>query len=264
MARRAATPDQKAALKAKKEADKAAAWVSNALAKLPGEKAKRLEIFLEADNLKIAAQAAAADVGAHKKRMTEVFGYTKEAIKIIDILKKCKQGVYEATVQQIRLAMDDIDRPMEAQLETDLKPGQGVHPDDDDAPVMDETFEAQRGDDPARAQKREPYSGRPIKGNKHLKKSELGVPAESLKTGLKNPAKSTGANPFSDTVKAGEAVMSAANDALKRKPTKEEAKAEAEVVFGKRPPPPPPVKAKKDDVFLDENDPDRQGSYQLN
>lgn len=153
------SPDQKAAKKERAEADKAQALASNALAKLPAEKERRDELWQELEACKTASATAAGEMSAHKKRMTEVFGITKAAIKIRGILDACKAGEYEATVEQVTLFMQDTNRPFQFSMK--LEPGKGVA--EDEGSVFDKTgagdhVAAERGDDPGRAQRR---SGQP-------------------------------------------------------------------------------------------------------
>lgn len=152
--RKSLSPEQKNIKKERAEADKAQALASNALAKLPAEKEKRDELWQELEACKSASATAAGEMSAHKKRMTEVFGITKAAIKIRAILDACKAGEYEATVQQITLFMKDTNRPF--QLSMPLEPGKGVQ--EDGGSVFDksrsgETVGAERGDDPGRARR---------------------------------------------------------------------------------------------------------------
>ena len=152
--RKSLSPEQKSVKKERAEADKAQALASNALAKLPAEKEKRDELWQELEACKSASATAAGEMSAHKKRMNEVFGITKPAIKIRAILDACKAGEYEATVQQITLFMKDTNRPF--QLSMPLEPGKGVQ--EDEGSVFDRTrsggtVSAERGDDPGRARR---------------------------------------------------------------------------------------------------------------
>lgn len=149
------SPEQKAAKKERAAADKASALAANALAKLPAEKERRDELWQELEACKTASATAAGDMSAHKKRMTDVFGITKAAIKIRGILDACKAGEYEATVEQVTLFMQDTNRPFQFAMK--LEPGKGVQ--DDGGSVFDKTnagdhVAAERGDDPGRARKR--------------------------------------------------------------------------------------------------------------
>lgn len=153
------SPEQKAAKKERVAADKASALAANALAKLPAEKERRDELWQELEACKTASATATGEMSAHKKRMTEVFGITKAAIKIRGILDACKAGEYEATVEQVTLFMQDTNRPFQFSMK--LEPGKGVA--EDEGSVFDKTgagdhVAAERGDDPGRAQRR---SGQP-------------------------------------------------------------------------------------------------------
>lgn len=155
MARLRLSPEQKTAKKERAAADKASALAANALAKIPAEKERRDELWRELDTAVSAQQSAAGEVSAQKKRMTEVFGITKEAMQIRKILNKCPDGVYQATVEQVALFMQDTNRPI--QLAMKLEPGKGVQ--DDEGSVFDKTnagdhVSAEHGDDPGRARKR--------------------------------------------------------------------------------------------------------------
>lgn len=155
MARPRISPEAKAAKKERAAADKAAALAANALAKLPAEKERRDELWQELEACKTASATAAGEMSAHKKRMTEVFGITKAAIKIRGILESCKAGEYEATVEQVTLFMQDTNRPFQFAMK--LEPGKGVQ--EDGGSVFDKTSAgehvgAERGDDPGRASKR--------------------------------------------------------------------------------------------------------------
>jgi hypothetical protein len=155
MARPRTSPEAKAAKKERDAASKADALAQNALAKLPAEQEKRDELWQELKGLKAEAAEAAGNISAHKKRMTDVFGYTKAAQKIIAILDGCRQGEYEATMEQVALTMKDRNRPFQMRL--DLQPGKGVA--EDEGSVFDSTgsgdkMAAERLDDPGRASKR--------------------------------------------------------------------------------------------------------------
>lgn len=148
------SPEAKAAKKERAAADKAEALAGNALAKLPAEKEKRDELWQELEACKTASASAAGEMSAQKKRMHEVFGITKEAMKIRAILAGCKAGVYEATVEQVTLFMQDTNRPFQFSMK--LEPGKGVA--DDQGSVFDKTgagehVAAERLDDPGRARK---------------------------------------------------------------------------------------------------------------
>lgn len=158
-----------------------------ALAKLPKFTKDRNALFEKANRLKAAMQADAGDFSAHKKRMTEVYGLTREAIKIRDILTKCKDGVYEATVSQLYLLLDDIGRPFQLDMFPQEAGAQAAEP---ELPVdQDEAYAAKaaaadaqgaeehpEGDEPTVAPKRRgrppKAKGEPIENaNKHLKKA---------------------------------------------------------------------------------------------
>lgn len=149
------SPEAKAAKKERAAADKAAALAANALAKLPAEKEARDELWRELDGLIAEGQGVAGSISAQKKRMQDVFGITKQAMQIRKILNACRDGVYEATCEQVQLFMADTNRPF--QLAMKLEPGKGVQ--EDGGSVFDKTsagehVEAERGDDPGRARKR--------------------------------------------------------------------------------------------------------------
>lgn len=149
------SPEAKAAKKEKAAADKAAALAANALAKIPEEKERRDELWRELDALVAEGQGVAGQISHQKKRMTEVFGITKPAMAIRKILNKCRDGEYEATVEQVALFMRDTNRPF--QLSMKLEPGKGVA--EDEGSVFDKTnagehVGAERSDDPGRASKR--------------------------------------------------------------------------------------------------------------
>lgn len=149
------SPEAKAAKKERAAADKAAALAANALAKLPAEKEARDELWRELDGLIAEGQGVAGSISAQKKRMQDVFGITKQAMQIRKILNACRDGVYEATCEQVQLFMADTNRPF--QLAMKLEPGKGVAEDEGsvfDASKSGETVGAERGDDPGRAQKR--------------------------------------------------------------------------------------------------------------
>lgn len=155
MARPRLSPEAKAAKKERAAADKAAVLAANALAKIPAEKERRDELWRELDALIAEGQGVAGSISAQKKRMAEVFGITKAAMQIRKILNKCRDGEYEATIEQVALFMSDTNRPF--QLSMKLEAGKGVR--EDDGAVFDKTSAgehvgAERGDDPARARKR--------------------------------------------------------------------------------------------------------------
>jgi len=146
--------EAKANKKERAASDKAAALAANALSKLPAEKEARDELWRELDGLVSEGQGVAGQISQQKKRMSEVFGITKEAMQIRKILSKCRDGVYEATVEQVQLFMADTNRPF--QISMKLEPGKGVA--DDQGSVFDKTgsgdkVAAERGDDPGRARK---------------------------------------------------------------------------------------------------------------
>lgn len=159
MARRGRPPlstEEKARRKEQKEAGKAQFQADNALAKMPAEEGRRNELFMERDAIIAKKQEAAGDLSSHMKRMQEVFGLTKPAIRIRDILRKCRDGEYEATVQQVGILVRDMGRPFQLSMFS-AEPGQGVK--EDDRSVFDKTASgertaAERGDDPGRARKR--------------------------------------------------------------------------------------------------------------
>jgi hypothetical protein len=134
--RKALTPEQREQRQEAKLAQKAESLRAGALAKLPVEKERRNELFRELENLRKDAQGVSGSISAQKKRMHEVFGLTKEAMQIRGILAGCKDGVYEATVQQVALLLKDIDRPFQLDMFTG-EPGTGVA--DDAGSVFDAT-----------------------------------------------------------------------------------------------------------------------------
>ncbi len=108
----------------------------NALAKVQQSKEDRNEFWREGDSLKAAAQGAAGDIGAFKKRANQVFGWTKPAMAIRATLLKCSDGEYEATLKQVRLMMEDIERPFQMGLPLeDVGKGAEV---EDTAPLFDQ------------------------------------------------------------------------------------------------------------------------------
>jgi hypothetical protein len=157
--RKALSPEQREQRQEAKAAQKAEAVRAAGLAKLPAGpdgKERRNELFRELDNLKKDAQGVSGEISAQKKRMEEVHGITKEAMKIRAILAGCKDGVFEATVQQVALFMKDLDRPFQLDMFTG-EAGQGVA--DDQGSVFDatdagEAQAAERKDDPAKASRR--------------------------------------------------------------------------------------------------------------
>jgi len=160
--RRSLTPEEKQQRKDSKNADKAQALADNALAKLPADKDRRNELWRELDALRSEGHGVSGQISQHKKRMHEVFGVTKSAMQIRAILAKCKDGEYEATVQQVQLFLDDMGRPI--QLSMNLEPGKGVAEDSGsvfDKSTSGERHDAERGDDPGRARRRSVPSGPP-------------------------------------------------------------------------------------------------------
>jgi hypothetical protein len=154
--RPALDPEEKARRKEDRLASKFQGMADNALAKLPAEQSRRDELFAERDAIKSKQQEAAGDLSAHIKRMSEVFGLTKPAIRIRDILRKCRDGEYEATVQQVKVLVEDMGRPFQLSM-FEAKPGQGVAEDTGslfDGTSAGERQAAERGDDPGRANKR--------------------------------------------------------------------------------------------------------------
>lgn len=116
--------DEKARRKEAKESRLAGIIAENALAKMPAERDKRNELFAERDDLVEEKKAIGGKLSAQNKRMSEVFGLTKPAIKIRDILEKCRDGVYEATVQQVKILVEDMNRPFQLSMFQGT-PGQG-------------------------------------------------------------------------------------------------------------------------------------------
>ncbi len=148
------SPEQKADKKARAAAAKAQALASNALAAIPADKEVRDEFWRELDSLIAEGRGVAGLIGQQKKRGSEIYKITKQAMQIRAILNKCPDGVYEATVEQIQLFMADTNRPF--QISMKLEPGKGVA--DDQGSVFDKTgsgdkVAAERGDDPGRARK---------------------------------------------------------------------------------------------------------------
>lgn len=156
--------------KRKSDAQKAAeaqSRAADALVRLPQDKDARVALFSELDELKDAARDAANGVGEQKKRMAKVFGLDPVAIQIIQKLRSLPTGRREATIRQVRLAIDDFE--MDAQLDLfldDAAPG-GVEPDNGsvfDATASGERHDAERGDDPGRARKRQTKVPAPVEG----------------------------------------------------------------------------------------------------
>lgn len=179
MARPRLSPEAKAAKKEKAAFDKASTLAANALAKIPEEKERRDELWRELDALIAEGQGVAGQISQQKKRMTEVFGITKPAMAIRKILNKCRDGEYEATVEQVALFMRDTNRPF--QLSMKLEPGKGVQ--EDGGSVFDKTSAgehvgAERGDDPGRASKRRGPPAPPAAAT-------LNVGVEGLAAGIK-------------------------------------------------------------------------------
>ncbi|TDR90324.1 hypothetical protein [Enterovirga rhinocerotis] len=185
--------DEKARRKEDKAAQKAAYVAENALAKMPADREKRIELFDEAARIKTEQQSAAGSYSAQIKRMHEVFGLTKEAIKIRGILAKCRDGVYEATVQQVQILLEDINRPFQLSMFAG-EPGQG----ETEAPgaVFDNTTSGQRQKDvqPQAAKAKEPpaapsepRAGLPLdEAQKRLEEAK--ATAESKRAGKKASA----------------------------------------------------------------------------
>lgn len=149
------SPEAKADKKARAAAAKAQALASNALAAIPQDKDLRDEFWRELDSLTAEGKGIAGQISQHKKRGNELWKVTKQAMQIRAILMRCPDGVYEATVEQVQLFMQDTNRPI--QLSMKLEPGKGVA--EDEGSIFDKTsagehVEAERGDDPGRARKR--------------------------------------------------------------------------------------------------------------
>lgn len=240
MARRgrpAQSPEQKAAAKERKEAAKYDALAMNALAKMPAEKDKRDELWSEMKGLKAESAEAAGNMSAHKKRMREVFGYTPAALKIIAILDGCRQGEYEATLEQVSMTMKDRNRPFQMRL--DLEPGKGVAEDSGsvfDASKSGETVGAERGDDPGRASKRRappapPATATPNVGVEGLAAGIKPLESPEEKRARIDAQKSADAAVF-DKVGAAEPDAKNMTPAQKRaEAAKEEARAKADKYF---------------------------------
>ena len=128
--------DEKARRKEAKESRAAGVIAENALAKMPKEREKRNELFAEAEAIKTEQQSAAGSYSAQQKRMVEVFGFTKEAIRIRNILKKCRDGVYEATLKQVGIFVSDMGRPIQLSM-FEGTPGEGGS--EDAGPIFDST-----------------------------------------------------------------------------------------------------------------------------
>lgn len=116
--------EEKARRRSEKESREAGVIAENALAKMPADAEKRNELFTERDDLADAKKAAGEKLTGQVKRMHSVFGLTKQAMKIRDILAKCPDGVYEATVQQIGILVPDMGRPFQLSMFGGT-PGQG-------------------------------------------------------------------------------------------------------------------------------------------
>jgi hypothetical protein len=110
---------------------------ASALASLPEHPEKRMEIFAELRRFENDLKSFQEKVSHQKKRMRNVFGMLPKALRITGILESCKDGEYEAVLQQVQLFMKDRNRPV--QLSLDLQPGKGVSSDGKDAPVFDQT-----------------------------------------------------------------------------------------------------------------------------
>lgn len=225
------------------------AWADSAVAKLPQETRLRTDLFVKAERLKSAQQQAAGDLSAHKKRMIDVFGLTRETIKIRDILTKCKDEVYAATIQQLYLLLDDIGRPIQLDMfapKPSAQPSPGPDEGDDLLAEAETTAPAKkRRGRPPKAKAEAPI----VNANKHLKKATAGLPLDVAQTEFENARKSA-----EKKLGPAQAMKEAAADSDKF------------LAKQKRPPKAPraePVASNDDDTFLDERDPERQGDYEL-
>jgi hypothetical protein len=153
----ALSPEKKAQRKKTKDQIKQQAVADAALAKMPAEKERRDELFAEAERLKTEQQGISGKISQHRKRLIDVFGFTAQALQIRKILKDAPDGVYEATVKQLKIMLDDLNRPFQLDMFADLKPGVPVEGDQGsvfDASKSGEKIDTERKDDPGKARRR--------------------------------------------------------------------------------------------------------------
>lgn len=149
------SPEAKAAKKASAQAAKAQSIAADALTRIPELAGPIIELFDELRALKSATQSAAGEVGAQKKRMSEVFGIDPKTTAIIQGIQALPSGRREAVIRQVKCLIDKLG--LDAQLDL-FNDGVAVRAAPDEGSVFDKTgagehVSAERGDDPGRARK---------------------------------------------------------------------------------------------------------------
>lgn len=242
-----------------KRATKTVIEPDKALAKLPAKTQDRTALFIQMDRLKADQQAAAGECSAHRKRMVERFGLTKQAIKIRDVLAKCNDNDYAATIAQLQLLLDDIDRPLQLDMFTPKPEPKPVE--EEPEPVEEEPIGAAAvADLPPRRRGRPPKAikeaadraeARSLKvenSNKHLKKAAPPVDLATAKT------------EFERARNLAEKKRGSPAAAIRESAAESEEFLAKQIAKQKKPPKAPEP---ANDTFLDDSDPERQGSYEL-
>lgn len=157
MARPRLSPEAKATKKNRDAESNAQSMAADALLCFPADMEKQREEFVDlVDQLTSAAKAAAADAGAHKKRLVELYKVEPWVIGALKAIRKLGPGKRERAIRQFVYLVKRLQ--YDAQLDlfnADAAPG-GAEP--DQGSVFDKTgsgdkVSAERGDDPGRARK---------------------------------------------------------------------------------------------------------------
>lgn len=157
MARPRLSPEAKAAKKNRDAVSNAQSMAADALLCFPADMEKQREEFVDlVDQLTSAAKAAAADAGAHKKRLVELYKVEPWVIGALKAIRKLGPGKRERAIRQFVYLVKRFQ--YDAQLDlfnADAAPG-GAEP--DQGSVFDSTgsgdkVSAERLDDPGRARK---------------------------------------------------------------------------------------------------------------
>ncbi len=196
MARPKLSPETKRAAQERAKVEKDHKLASTALASLPESPEKRREIFAERKRLKADAKSFSAKVADHEKRMKNVFGMLPKAVKIVDIFESCKDGEYEAVLQEVKTFLEDQGRPF--QLSFELKPGKGVQ--EDTGPLFDKTTAGQRDN-------REPGQARPASAKAPAPQPSPGIPLEEAQAKFEEA--SVGKFPTEEEIAAKNAAIAA-------------------------------------------------------
>ena len=155
------SPEAKAAKKEQKEAANAQNLAADALLCFPRDLEKQREEFVDVlDQLTSAAKSAAGDVGAHRKRLIELYQIEPWVLTALKSIRKLGPGRKERAIRQFTYLVKQFGLDAQLDLFNETAAPGGATPEEAsagsvfDASKSGETVGAERGDDPGRAQKR--------------------------------------------------------------------------------------------------------------